>query len=42
MLQEKSWKGRLISAIDFSLSNTNYKEEFILYQEKQGLKPSLL
>lgn len=36
MLKEKSWKGRLISAIDFSLSNTNYKEEFILYVNQFG------
>ena len=36
MLQEKSWKGRLISAIDFSLSNTNSKEEFILYMNQFG------
>lgn len=36
MLKGKSWKGRLISAIDFSLSNTNSKEEFILYMNQFG------
>ena len=36
MLKGKSWKGRLISAIDFSLSNTTSKEEFILYMNQFG------